>query len=82
MAECASNEAKRRAKLDQLIEVEGFESEEALFAAALADSVCMAICVNEGCDYTAEMEPDQREGWCEVCGTNTVASALVLGGII
>jgi len=28
------------------------------------------------------MEPDQDRGWCEVCGTNTVASTLVLGGFI
>jgi hypothetical protein len=38
--------------------------------------------LNEGCDYTAEMEPDQTQGWCEACGTNTVASALVLAGLI
>jgi hypothetical protein len=74
--------ARRRAKLDQLIEIEGFESEEALLAAALIDSVSPAICLNNGCDYTAEMEPDQDRGFCEACGTNSVASALILAGII
>jgi histidinol-phosphate/aromatic aminotransferase/cobyric acid decarboxylase-like protein len=76
---------QRTAKLAKLVEVEGFESEDELFAAAVSDSVCPAICCNPAnpdCDYTAEMEPDQREGWCEACGTNTVASALVLAGFI
>jgi len=74
--------AKRRSKLNQLIEIEGFESEEALLAAVITDSVSPAICLNDGCDYTAEMEPDQDRGWCEACGTNTVVSALVLAEII
>ena len=51
-------------------------------AAAVGDSVSPAICLNDGCDYTTEMEPDQDRGWCEACRTNTVASALVLAGII
>jgi hypothetical protein len=72
----------RRAKLNQLIDIEGFESEDVLFAAAVGDSVSPAICLNDGCDYTAEMEPDQDRGFCEACGTNTVASALVLAGLI
>jgi hypothetical protein len=73
---------KRRTKLDQLVESEGYDSLDDLIAATISDSVSPAICLNEGCDYTAEMEPDQREGWCEACGTNTVASALILAGII
>ena len=73
---------KRRIKLDQLVESEGYDSLDDLIAATISDSVSPAICLNEGCDYTAEMEPDQREGWCEACGTNTVASALILAGII
>ena len=73
---------QRAAKLAKLVEVEGFEDEGELFAAAMSDSVSPAICTNDGCDYTAEMEPDQDRGWCEACGTNTVASALVLAGII
>ena len=72
----------RRAKLDLLVETEGFDSLDDLIAATISDSVSPAICMNEGCDYTAEMEPDQDRGWCEACGTNTVASALRLAGII
>src|SRR3954470_2072138 len=58
----------RAGKLAKLIELEGFESETALFEAAIADSVCPAICCNldnPNCDYTAEMKPDQAQGWCE-----------------
>jgi len=73
---------KRQAKLDQLVEIEGYDSLDDLLPAAVADSVCPAICMNDGCDYTAEMEPDQDRGWCESCGTNTVTSALVLAGFI
>ena len=53
-----------------------------LLQAAAADSICPAICMTEGCDYTTEMEPDQDQGYCEACGGNTVASALILAGLI
>ncbi|MCP1747530.1 rRNA maturation endonuclease Nob1 [Bradyrhizobium japonicum] len=38
--------------------------------------------MTEGCDHTAEMEPDQDQGFCEACGGNTVVSVLVLAGLI
>jgi len=79
------SEGVRAAKLAKLIEIEGFEDEQALFAAAMSDSVCPAICCNPDnpeCDYTAKMEPDQDRGWCETCGRGTLVSGLVLGGII
>jgi hypothetical protein len=75
----------RADKLAKLIELEGFDSETALFEAVVADSVCPAICCNPDnpdCDYTAEMEPDQDRGWCEACERGTLVSALVLGGLI
>src|SRR4051812_43277811 len=75
----------QKAKLTTLVQLEGFESETALFEAAIADSVCPAICCNPDnpdCDYTAEIEPDQDRGWCEVCKRGTLVSALVLGSLI
>ena len=75
----------RVAKLAKLCEIEGFDDENVLFASAMTDTVCPAICCNPdnpGCDYTAEMEPDQTEGWCEECERGTLVSALVLGGLI
>ena len=75
----------RKAKLAKLVELEGFPDENGLFAAAISDSVCPAICCNSAnpdCDYTAEMEPDQGRGWCEACERGTLVSGLVVGGII
>jgi ssDNA-binding Zn-finger/Zn-ribbon topoisomerase 1 len=46
------------------------------------DSVVPGICMNPDCEYTAEYEPDQREGWCEACGTQSVTSFLILLGVI
>ena len=75
----------QRGKLAKLCEIEGFTDENELFAAAISDSVCVAICCNPDnptCEYTTEMEPDQDRGWCEECGANTMVAALVLGGLI
>ena len=69
-------------KLLRLCEIEGYDNVHDLVAAVAADAVCPAICMTEVCDYTAEMEPDQSEGYCEACGGNTVVSALVLAGLI
>jgi hypothetical protein len=69
-------------KLMKLCEIEGFEIVEDVLFLSITDSVCPAICMTEGCDYTTEMEPDQDQGFCEACGGNTVTSALVLAGLI
>jgi hypothetical protein len=49
---------------------------------ATFDSVSPGICMNEGCDYSTEVEPDQDRGWCEECQEGSVKSALMLAGII
>jgi hypothetical protein len=69
-------------KLMQVCEAEGFASIDDLLAVLVADSVCPAICMNEGCDYIAPMETDQEEGYCEECNSNTMVSVLVLLGLI
>ena len=69
-------------KLMKLCEVEGFTNALDLIEAVSHDSVCPGICMTEGCDHTAEMEPDQTEGYCDACGGNTVTSVLVLAGLI
>jgi hypothetical protein len=74
--------SNKGAKLMKLCDFEGFDSLDDLLQAVATDSVCPAICMTEGCDYTTEMEPDQDQGFCEVCGGNTVTSALVLAGLI
>ncbi|WP_156918473.1 hypothetical protein [Bradyrhizobium sp. Cp5.3] len=70
-------------KLMKLCDIEGFQSlDDLLLVVALKDSACPAICITEGCDHTANMEPDQDQGFCEACGGNTVVSVLVLAGLI
>ena len=69
------------ALLAKLAEIEGMDVQEMLEHATF-DSVAPGICTNKGCEYTTEVEPDQREGYCEKCGTNTVKSCLILAGII
>lgn len=69
-------------KLKKLAELEGFEDPFNLLSCNQIDSVVPGICMNEGCDYTTQVEPDSREGWCEACETNTVRSCLVLGGVL
>ena len=76
------SETMRQRKLEELTRIEGYPSVDALLEAVVTDSVSPAICVNEVCSYTCEMEPDQDRGWCEECGTNTMQSALVLAQII
>jgi len=69
-------------KLKKLMEIEGYDDVVKLIQDGLADSVCPGICMNADCDFTAEFERDQERGYCEICGTNTVKSALILVGII
>jgi hypothetical protein len=78
----ALSKSEREAKLQRLAELEGFDTVDEMFDAAVSDSVCPGICINPGCDYTEDVEPDQRRGYCENCGTQTVKSALVLARII
>jgi hypothetical protein len=73
---------QRRDLLISLAQLEGFDTLENLIEQAVFDSVSPAICINPGCHYTTEMEPDQDQGYCEVCGTNTVQSALILAGMV
>lgn len=74
--------AQRQAKLKKLVQSEGFETVEALLEAVVCDSVSPAICMQQGCSYTTSMEPDQRAGYCEICGTNSVVAALALAGYV
>ena len=71
-----------QSKLNTLMDVEGFDGLEHLLEAALFDSASPAICMNEGCNYTEEMEGDQTAGWCDACNTNSMKSALVLAGVL
>jgi hypothetical protein len=77
-----TDDALRQAKLAKLIEIEGYNSADELMEAVFSDAVSPAICMNEGCGFTCEMEPDQDAGYCEECHTNTMTAAPVLTGLI
>ena len=53
--------SRKAAKLMKLCDLEGLKLED-LLQASVVDSICPAICMTEGCDYTTEMEPDQDAG--------------------
>lgn len=72
----------KQAKIEELCDQYGYDDEVALGEAHICDSVCPAICMNEDCDYTTEMEPDQDRGYCEECETNSVKSLFILMGVI
>lgn len=73
---------KNHAKLDKLAEYEGFDSIDEMLEAYLFDSVCPSICMENGCDYTADLEHDQDRGWCEACEKPSMKSAYILAGVI
>jgi hypothetical protein len=68
-------------KLDRLASTWGMSVAEFIETYAL-DEVVPGICMNPGCTYSTEVEPDLCTGWCEECGTRTVRSGIVLAGIL
>lgn len=72
----------RSAKLDMLIDIAGFGDEMSALEAWVEDGASDGICMNIGCNYVTSVEPDCCDGYCEVCNTPTVASGLVIAGII
>jgi len=69
-------------KIKQLMQIEGFENLNDFIEERADDSIVPGICTNVECNYTTEVEPDCREGYCEECKTQSVKSALVLLGIM
>ena len=71
-----------QAKIDTLCDLEGLTLED--FDDIVIDSVSPGICMNADCDYTTEVEPDSREGWCEECDTGTVMALteMIMDGIL
>ncbi len=70
-------------KMDTLCDIEGI-TEEDDFGRIMVDSVSPGICMNDDCDYSTEVEPDQRVGWCEECqdGTVMALTEMVMEGIL
>lgn len=69
-------------KIAMLEEMTGMDEME-MIEQATYDSVAVGICTNKQCSFVADsVEPDCSSGFCEHCGTQTVASILVLEGMI
>ncbi len=66
--------------LEILADDYGYPDSMSMLEDAVIDSVVPAICPK--CEYTTDMEPDQDEGYCELCENTTVKSCLILAGII
>lgn len=76
--------ARQRKQVVKLVELEkatGIDSLEMARDASI-DGIAEGICMNPGCDYTDQVEPDCDNGWCEECNTPTVSSVLVLMDLI
>jgi len=68
-------------KANELATQYGYTDPLQMMEEFFADSVHPAICMNVGCDYTTDMEPDQTRGWCEICNQGSVKSIGILLGI-
>lgn len=71
--------ALKTEKLEECMHQNGYECvttfmEYCMFGGGIPNGICM----EPGCDYTTEVEPDCEDGWCEVCQTNTVKAAQEL----
>lgn len=63
-------------KLEELASQWGYDNSEGMLEDSIMESVVPGICMNPGCDYTTDVEPDQRGAFCECCHTKTVKSCL------
>ncbi len=69
-------------KVQKLAADSGFSTVEEMLESALCDGVCPAICMEEFCEYSTDLEPDAENCPCEECGEHTVSSALIIMGFI
>jgi len=59
----------------------GYDSVDKMLEHCVVDSINPGMCVK--CKAVIDsIEPDARDGYCESCGSNKVASALVIAGLI
>lgn len=71
---------KSESKAKDLAENWGSPSVDQLVEDNICSSITPGICMNDHCDYTTDVEPDCRSGYCEICHTQSVESILSLKG--
>lgn len=72
-------------KMQILLDTEGYDDIEDFMQETMHESIVPAICMNKDCDYVSYYEPDQTEGWCEECHTQSCMSGheiLFAGGMV
>jgi hypothetical protein len=70
--------SKTNDKLIQLAQSEGYHSIDNFLRDYMLESIVPCICMNESCDHTEYMEPDQTRGHCDHCKTKSMKSCLML----
>ena len=68
-------------KLVTLAETEGYTEVVDFLEDHAQGCIVPAICMAPDCDHTAELEPDQRAGFCEACGRPSMKCGLVIAGM-
>jgi hypothetical protein len=73
-------------KLKDLAAIEGYKSVNDMLTQELNPFKSYpgtpGICINPDCNNTYNYEPDQDQGYCYNCESNTVQSCLILAGLI
>lgn len=69
-------------KLVTLAASEGYAEVADFLEDHALECIVPTICMAPECDYTADLEPDQRAGCCEACGRASMKSGLVIAGMI
>ena len=77
-----SSKSNTADKLKTLLGLYDYENTDDFAHHYITDSIVPGICMNDGCEATYDYEPDQTEGWCDECETNSVKSGFILMGII
>lgn len=68
--------------LQRLCDDAGFDDAIEMAEHYLLESCVPAVCMNDGCGYVADMEPDQECGWCDECQAPSLCGLMVLLGVI
>ncbi len=65
-------------KLNEAAEVLGYHSTLDMLMEEEDNTMVPGICVSPRCRYVTAVDIEQDEGFCEDCGTDTVASIFVI----
>lgn len=69
-------------KLTELLEAEGYTSLDEFILVNDTDERVPGICGNFACSFTKDVHRDERHGWCDRCGTESVTSGLVIAQML